>query len=78
MARFSVQFWRLGAGERKPRALTPLPNTVSLDSGDVDAYLMMQLDTAETERLALIIVRLDGDESIGPAGGYSITLGPSE
>jgi hypothetical protein len=73
-ARFSVQVWRLGSGERQALALTPQPETVLLGPGGAYTYTLTGLDTTKSERLALIIVRLDAAESMDPAGEYSIML----
>jgi hypothetical protein len=74
VARFNVQVWKLGAGETKPRAATPQPETVAQGSGGAYTYTIKQLDTTKTQRLALIIVRLDAAESMDPLGRYRIVI----
>jgi hypothetical protein len=37
-------------------------------------YTNPQLDTTTYDQLALIITRLDANETADPGGGYSITL----
>jgi hypothetical protein len=73
-ARFNVQIWQLGPGVVKPRAITPQPESVPRNEDGVHVYLIPQLDTTTVNRLALIITRLDPDETAEPAGSYSIAL----
>jgi hypothetical protein len=74
VARFSVQVWQLGSGEKKPRALTPQPETVAKNQGAAHAYVIPRLDMMMCDRLALIITRLDPDETTDGVGAYSITI----
>jgi hypothetical protein len=78
VARFSLQVWRLGSGERRPRALTAQPETLAQGSDGAYAYTMAQQDVVKTDRLALIIVRLDAAELADPVGRYRVTLDSSE
>jgi hypothetical protein len=75
--RFSVQIWKLAKGQTRPVAVTPQPDTVLRNSDGVYIYTIPQLDTSTVDRLALIITRLDSDETAGPAGNYSIVLSPT-
>jgi hypothetical protein len=74
VARFSVQVWQLGSGEKKPRALTPQPETVAKNQGAAHAYVIPPLDAMTCDRLALIITRLDPDETADGVGAYSFTV----
>jgi hypothetical protein len=89
-ARFSVQVWALrGAGANpeditqvwteqsggtKPYALTPQPAFTLRSKGDLDAEVVLRRDTAQCDRVALIVTRLDADEGLDAAGDYVITL----
>ena len=74
-AQFNVQIWRLGPGGAKPRAVAQYPEIVPQNQGDAHVYVISQLDTMTCDRLAMIITRVDADETIDPAGNYHITLG---
>ena len=73
-AQFNVQVWNLGPGGSKPRAVTPQPESVPQNRGSAHVYVIPHLDRTTTNRLALIITRLDPDETTDPAGNYRITL----
>jgi hypothetical protein len=73
VAQFSVQIWKLRRGAR-PHAVTPHPEIIPQDHGEARVYVIPYLDTTTYDRLALIITRLDPDETSDPAANYSITL----
>jgi hypothetical protein len=74
--RYSVQLWEIGPGMGlgMPYALSPAPETLSCNGGGVCEYVIPQLDRAAYGRLALIITRLDADETADPGGAYGLTL----
>ncbi len=78
-ARFNIQIWALGPGDSqgtKPRLLAPQPETLAAStvlSAPVVAGVGGRLPAA-ANRLALIITRLDSDETTDPIGSYTITL----
>jgi hypothetical protein len=76
VARFSVQVWRLKWGEKGPRAITPQPESVAQGPDGAYVYHIPGVDTTAYDRLALIIARLDSDESLDPVGEYYITIEP--
>ena len=83
-AEFRVQLWKLidgGAGER-PR---PVPGQALapevLPAGDADGRVVVAIpatDLAQSNRLGLIITRVDADESSDPVGAYTIRLRAGE
>jgi hypothetical protein len=75
-ARFDLQVWKLAPGATKPRAITPEAERVqAMGPGDwVRAYAIPSVDTGAYDRLALIITRLDSDESTDPIGAYEIVM----
>ena len=73
-ARFNVQLWALGPGIGKPRAVTPQPEIVSSNGNGEHVYVMPRVDWRATNRVALIITRLDSDEMVDPVGNYQVTL----
>ena len=74
VARFHVVVWKLGSGEIKPRAVTSGPDVVSQVADGAHVYVIPRWDTSAFGRLAIIITRLDGDESADPVGAYRVTL----
>jgi hypothetical protein len=77
VSRFSVQVWKLRSGLRAPRAITLKPETVAREPDGGQVYVIPSVDTMAYDRLALIITRLDPDETDDPIGGYTITVNPS-
>jgi hypothetical protein len=73
-AMFHVELWRLGPGEVKPRAITAAPEAMAPNTEGGYVYTIARVDTAASNRLALIITRLDPHESTDPVGGYTIKL----
>jgi hypothetical protein len=73
-ARFNVQIWQLGPGVVKPRAITPQAESVPQNEDSVHVYLIPKLDTTTVNRLALIITRLDANETADSVGSYQVTL----
>lgn len=74
VARFSVQIWKLGPGGMKPQAVTLDPEVVPEHADGTLRYVIPQVDTAAYDRLALIVTRLDPDETTDPLGSYTLTL----
>ena len=60
----------------KPLAVTPRPEIArqTTDGGGAHVYTIPSLDTTAYDRLALIITRLDPDETLDPVGAYTVTL----
>jgi hypothetical protein len=75
VARFNVQIWGLVGVESKPTAITPQPESVSQNANGAHVYVIRNRDVSAFDRLALIITRLDADETTDPNGDYTITLG---
>jgi len=73
VAQFNVQIWKLRSGA-KPQAVTPQPETIPQDRGAAHVTVIPRVDTTAYDRLALIITRLDSDETSDPAGNYTVTL----
>jgi hypothetical protein len=73
-ARFHLQVWKLGRGIFKPRATSPTPEIVFQDADGAYVYAIPQVDTTAYDHLALIVTRLDSDETEDPVGGYTIAL----
>jgi hypothetical protein len=76
-ARFSVQIWKLGPGYAKPSPVTSRPESLPQNADGSYSYFIPQVDRTVVNRLALIITRLDPDETADPLGGYAITLEPA-
>ncbi len=66
-----------GDGGGPPRALTSHPKAMNKDDGDRYVEWIPRLDTVRSDRLALLVVRLDTDERTNPAGDYTVTLEPT-
>jgi hypothetical protein len=75
VARFNVQVWGLRLGEARLRAVTPKPDIVPQNGDGVHVYVVQGPDAMAYDCLALIITRLDPDETMDPTGSYTITLG---
>jgi hypothetical protein len=81
-ARFGVQVWKLmddGTGPRwQPHlsAVAPAEALKQEAEGGRLGYYIPHIDTTEFNRLALIIVRLDGEEDSDPVGAYTVVLHP--
>jgi hypothetical protein len=71
VARFDVQIWKLETGSQD---VTPEPESVPQRSNGTYVYTISQIDTTDYDRLALIVTRLDADETEDPMGSYRITL----
>ncbi len=77
VARFSVQIWKLSrrdAQGTKPRAITPQPEVVRVNADGAYEYVVPNVDTTAYDRLALIITRLDADETADPVGTYNVVI----
>jgi hypothetical protein len=81
-ARFSVQIWQLSSGYITPRAVTLQPET--LTQSTISPALSPLRVTgvsgrlpSDVDRLALIVTRLDADESADPVGAYHFTFDAS-
>lgn len=72
-ARFNVQIWKLGPGP-KPHAITLYPEVVPQNQGDAHVYVIPQVDTTAYDRLAIIVTRVDGEESLDPVGAYTVVV----
>ena len=81
-ARFSVQIWQLSSGYITPRAVTLQPETLT-QSTISPALSPLRVKGAsgrlpsDVDRLALIVTRLDADESADPVGAYHFTFDSS-
>ena len=73
VSRFNVEIWKLSSGASGSRWVAPQPEIVPQNQDGVHAYTISNLD-GTNNRLAVIITRLDGDESTDSAGAYHITL----
>jgi hypothetical protein len=79
VAAFSVQVWRLSqpGPDAQPRAVAP-PDVLSSVRGDRRlSYTIPVVDTSHVDRLAVIVTRVDDNESTDTAGGYTILLRPT-
>jgi hypothetical protein len=82
-AEFNVQAWRLIDGERgsPPRSAPERadgPQMVGFVSGGRRVvYTVPAIDLDDATRLAIIIVRVDPNENLDPAGEYTIDLRPA-
>jgi hypothetical protein len=74
VARFDVQIWKLSPGGARPRAITLHPEIIPQNSGKAHVYVIPHLDITTYNRLAIIITRLDADETADPVGEYTILL----
>jgi hypothetical protein len=73
-ARFNVQIWKLKAEEGNLWATTPQPEVIPANADQGHVLVISRIDTRTYDRLALIITRLDSDETADPVGEYQITL----
>lgn len=77
---FNIQLWKLIASDdgtsidSSPRIASPLEIIDSEISADRYLYTIPQIDTETSNRLGLIITRLDSDEDMDPNGIYTIVL----
>jgi hypothetical protein len=72
---FRVQLWRLADEPLVPQDTAP----ESVEQGSRDGafvYVLPQIDTAQYQRLALIITRVDADEELDRVGAYTSVLRP--
>ena len=77
VARFNVQVWKLEGGSITRRAITPHPEIAPQDQNGAQLYVVSDPSTTVYNKLAIIITRLDADETTDPAGNYRITLEPA-
>jgi hypothetical protein len=81
-AEFNVQLWKLmdSGGDGKPLRVTgPSSGAEMATRTNFDGQLVFEIpsiDVSEYNRLALIITRLDAQESVDPFGAYTIVLKP--
>jgi hypothetical protein len=74
-AKFDVRVWKLGGGEgTRPWGLTRQPEAVPQGEDGLHASVIDPLYPARSDRLALILTRLDSNEEVDAGGGYTITL----
>ena len=77
-AAFNVQLWKLVDSESgaKPQRVAA-PEVLGRVSGDDHLfYTLPAIDTSQVNRLALIVTRVDAEESSDPFGQYTIRLHP--
>jgi hypothetical protein len=74
VTRFNVQVWKLASGPSKPSAVTEQPAVMARTADGAQVYIIPSLDTETYDRLALIITRVDAEETADPVGGYRVTL----
>jgi hypothetical protein len=74
IARFNVQIWKLGSSGSRPRTVTLQPEQLPQNQDGVHVYAIPHVDTTVYDRLALIITRVDGEETADPHGNYRVTL----
>jgi hypothetical protein len=72
-ARFSVQVWRLRRGDLFPVAVASAPEAVAQGPDGVYTIAVPQAGS-DCNRLALIITRIDPNETMDSAGAYSVTV----
>jgi hypothetical protein len=63
-----------GDGGGQIRALTPYPEAMAKDDGNLYIESFPHLDTQKCDGLALIVVRLDTDTGMDATGNYIVTL----
>jgi hypothetical protein len=79
-AEFAVQVWSLkGAGEGVEPQLVPTPTAApkmleTARPGQRISYAIPAIDTAESDRLGMIITRVDTNERSDPVGAYTIFM----
>jgi hypothetical protein len=73
-ARFDIQIWKLGPGYGRPRAITPQPEIILQNGNGTYIYSVPHVDRMVYNRFALIITRLDANETLDPVGNYHFTL----
>ena len=79
-AEFSVQVWELkdpGTGRRPQPVPTPTAGPEVLESVKADgelSHVIPAIDTAESNRLGVIITRVDTGERSDPFGAYTIFI----
>ena len=82
-AEFSVEIWQLmdsGISGGSKAGLFQVGGPAKLARRATDGHLLYaisEIDTGETNRLGLIITRLDSEEDSDPVGAYTIVLWPS-
>jgi hypothetical protein len=76
VVRFHVQVWKLVPDPTgiKPRAVAAAPESALQTDDGAYVYVIPNVDTTAYDRLALIITRLDSDETIDPVGNYQVML----
>mgnify|MGYP001073464387 CR=1 FL=1 len=76
VARFDVQVWKLGPGTAAPRAMTPKPEDVPRTAlgSDGRVHAIPNVDTTGSDRLAIIITRVDPNETADAVGAYRISV----
>jgi hypothetical protein len=76
-AEFAAQVWSLmapGDGSR-PRPASPVVLMTKNSDGHL-AYVIPAINTAECNRLGLVITRIDAKENLDPEGAYTVLLHP--
>jgi len=76
-AEFAVQIWSLMLPRdgSRPRPASPVV-LMTKNSDEHLAYVIPAINTAECNRLGLVITRIDAKESLDPEGAYTVVLHP--
>jgi hypothetical protein len=76
VTRFGVQMWRLGPGRRTPRAVTPEPEDVPEGALGSDGRIheIPNVDMTGSDRLAIVITRVDPNGAADAVGAYRISV----
>jgi hypothetical protein len=77
VARFSVQAWKLVPGYAGANAVTAAPEMLSAQPDGTHTFSISQVDTLEYSRVALIITRIDAEETVEPFGEYRLEISGS-
>jgi hypothetical protein len=73
-ARFHVRVWQLRSGLATPRAVTAGPDQMTWKGDGTHELVIQRVDILQSNRLAVIITRLDPHEALDVVGAYHLTL----
>jgi hypothetical protein len=76
VTRFIVQLWQVRRASPKQRSITPYPESIPVNPDGGYTIVLPSQDDLEFDRLALIITRLDAQESEDPNGNYTVRVMP--
>ena len=82
-AAFAVELWRLidpGSGTRPRRISTQVAAPEKLTNADAEGhlrYVIPEIDLTKSNRIGLVITRVDACEADDPVGEYTIRLTPT-